>query len=85
MRNESDLVAVVTSVLQDCRYPVRVWEILAEADHWGVSPVLRRRFADLPAAAYDSLQQILEALGASRNLLGLAEMAGVTDEPDSPR
>ncbi|OLM08943.1 MULTISPECIES: DUF2795 domain-containing protein [unclassified Pseudonocardia] len=56
------MAALLGQVLSELRYPAQRWQILAEAEHWGVSPALRFRLTGLPERRYVELSDVLTAL-----------------------
>ncbi|MEQ3549479.1 hypothetical protein WIS52_03260 [Pseudonocardia nematodicida] len=55
------------------RWPASRWQVLAEADAWGVSGVVARQLAPLPEGRYPSLEAVVETL------VGMARGAGRGD------
>ncbi|WP_328304831.1 hypothetical protein [Actinomycetospora sp. NBC_00405] len=54
-------------VLEDLRYPVRWWEIMAMADLYGLAAANPAELARLPRQLYGSIEAVLGALpGAER-------------------
>ncbi|OLM18993.1 MULTISPECIES: hypothetical protein [unclassified Pseudonocardia] len=51
-------------VLAGLQWPACRWQVIAEAEAWGVSGVLRNQLAPLPDGRYPSLESILEMLAA---------------------
>ncbi len=49
-------------VLSELRFPARRWQVIAEADSWGVGGPLRQVIGRLPDGSYPSLAVILEVL-----------------------
>lgn len=52
-------------VLAGLRWPAFRWQVLAEAEAWGVSGVVREQLVPLPDGRYPSLEIILEVLVAA--------------------
>lgn len=51
-------------VLAEVRWPASRWQVLAEAEFWGVSGVVREQLSALPDGRYPSLEALLEVLAA---------------------
>lgn len=49
-------------VLSGLRFPARRWEVIAEADSWGVGGPLRQAIGRLPDGSYPSLGVVLDVL-----------------------
>lgn len=54
----------LTRVLAGMRWPASRWQVLAEAEAWGVSGVVRAQLVPLPDGRYPSLEAVLEVLAA---------------------
>lgn len=52
-------------VLAGMRWPACRWQVLAEAEAWGVSGVVRQQLVPLPDGRYPSLEALLDVLGAT--------------------
>lgn len=51
-------------VLAGVRWPAFRWQVLAEAEFWGVSGVVREQLLPMPDGRYPSLEALLEVLSA---------------------
>jgi hypothetical protein len=49
-------------VLSGLRFPARRWEVIAEADSWGVGGPLRQAIGRLPDGNYPSLAVVIDVL-----------------------
>lgn len=49
-------------VLADLRWPAFRWQVIAEAEAWGVSGVLHSQLTPLPDGRYPSLEALVEVL-----------------------
>jgi hypothetical protein len=58
----------ITSVLADMVYPVRTWQLSAEADYYGADARTRAALGDLPRGMYASLEAVLDALVQTRQI-----------------
>ncbi|WP_224391059.1 hypothetical protein [Pseudonocardia sp. ICBG1293] len=57
-------------VLAGLRWPAHRWQVLAEAEAWGVSGVVRQELLPLPDGRYPSFEAVVEVLlAASRGRL----------------
>ncbi|MFP5071709.1 hypothetical protein ACLFMI_18850 [Pseudonocardia nantongensis] len=54
----------LSPVLAGLRWPAYRWQVLAEAEAWGVSGLVREQLVPLPDGRYPSLEAILEVLAA---------------------
>lgn len=52
-------------VLADLRWPAFRWQVLAEAEAWGVSGVVRNQLVPLPDGRYASVEAVVEILTAA--------------------
>lgn len=60
----ADLRESLRNVLSGLRFPARRWEVIAEADSWGVGGPLRQVIGQLPDGNYPSLAVVLDVLTA---------------------
>lgn len=49
-------------ILSGLRFPARRWEVIAEADAWGVGGPLRQAISRLPDGNYPSLAVVIDVL-----------------------
>lgn len=49
-------------VLSGLRFPARRWEVIAEADSWGIGGPVRQVIARLPDGSYPSLAVVIDVL-----------------------
>ena len=54
--------AVIAAVLDGVLYPARSWQLLAQADHYGVSRELRATLNGLPDGVYRDAQAVVAEL-----------------------
>lgn len=52
-------------VLAGLRWPAHRWQILAEAEAWGVSGLVREQLVPLPDGRYPSFESVVEVLTAA--------------------
>ncbi|GAA4974126.1 hypothetical protein WHI96_20230 [Pseudonocardia tropica] len=52
-------------VLAGLRWPAYRWQVLAEAEAWGVSGVVRQQLLPLPDGRYPSFEAVVEVLTAA--------------------
>ncbi|PKB29521.1 hypothetical protein ATL51_1152 [Pseudonocardia alni] len=52
-------------VLAGLRWPAHRWQVLAEAEAWGVSGVVRQQILPLPDGRYPSFEAVVEVLTAA--------------------
>lgn len=52
-------------VLAGLRWPAHRWQVLAEAEAWGVSGVVRQQLLPLPDGRYPSFEAVVEVLTAA--------------------
>lgn len=60
--NVTQLRENLRHVLSGLRFPARRWEVIAEADSWGVGGPLRRAIGRLPDGSYPSLAVVIDVL-----------------------
>ena len=53
---------VIATVLAGLSYPARTWQLLAQADHYGVSGEIRTALGQLPGRIYPSIEAVIAAL-----------------------
>ncbi|MBP2367954.1 hypothetical protein [Pseudonocardia parietis] len=59
-------------VLADLCWPAFRWQVLTEAEAWGVSAVIRNQLLPLPDGRYPSVEAVVEVLSAARGRLRAA-------------
>ncbi|MEJ8279968.1 hypothetical protein [Pseudonocardia spirodelae] len=52
-------------VLAGLRWPAHRWQVLAEAEAWGVSGVVRQQILPLPDGRYPSFESVVDVLTAA--------------------
>jgi hypothetical protein len=60
---------IIATALAGVSYPAQRWQLLAQADHYGVGGHIRADLGRLPGRAYPSLEAViatLTAIAASR-------------------
>lgn len=72
-------------VLADLRWPACRWQVLTEAEAWGVSGVIRNQLTPLPDGRYASIEAVVEMLSAAAGgRLRTAAPPAPATRPDRP-
>jgi hypothetical protein len=58
----------LAAVLAGLSFPARTWQLLAQADYYGVDHQTRCALSDVPLGTYDSLDVVLAMLNGAHRI-----------------